>query len=476
MIIYGISESFHDASLTVLNNEEIVFAAHSERFSKIKNDQVLNENIINEALHYGYPDKIAFYEKPLLKNLRLLVNGGIKSTPPFFKNSIIQSVPVTNISHHYSHAAAGYFTSKFNDAVIVVLDAIGEFDTTTIWKGEGDKLKKVFAQKYPHSFGLFYSAFTHLVGLEPNKEEYILMGMAGYGNYRRFFEKVNSYFPTIYKQKYNFHKGINDWGYVSEEDKFDIAAAVQRVYELRLREIMYLARKITKKNKLVFTGGCALNCLANTQLWSMFDDIWIVPNPGDAGSSLGAAAALHGSHINWKTPYLGYNIAGNYPVKEILNNLRENKIAAVAVGRAEFGPRALGNRSIIADPRDNLIRFKVNVIKQREKFRPFAPVVLEEHASEWFDMSFTSPYMQYAVLCKQPSVIPSVVHCDGTSRVQTVNERQHAGLYRLLKEWYRETGVPVLLNTSLNIKNQPLLNDETDIDNWEKMYKCKICR
>jgi carbamoyltransferase len=151
-------------------------------------------------------------------------------------------------------------------------------------------------------------------------------------------------------------------------------------------------------------------------------------------------------------------------------------IVAVATGRAEYGPRALGNRSILADPRDPLIKDKVNLIKQRELFRPFAPVVLEECASKWFDMDFTSPYMQYTVKCLQPDKIPSVVHADGTSRVQTVNREQHRGLYRVLNKFYLETGIPILLNTSLNIKGQPLLNDEEDIRQWEANYSKNILR
>jgi carbamoyltransferase len=223
-------------------------------------------------------------------------------------------------------------------------------------------------------------------------------------------------------------------------------------------------------------GGCALNSKANTDLWDIFEDIWIMPNPGDAGSSLGAAAALYGKHLNWQGPYLGYDLGGEYPVQKILDEIMTNKIAAVATGRAEFGPRALGNRSILADPRDPDIKNKVNRIKQRELFRPFAPVIMEEYASEWFDMRYTSPYMQYTPRCLKPDLIPSVVHQDGTSRVQTVNRDQHRGLYELLKAFYEATGVPILLNTSLNIKGQPLLNDEEDIWQWEKQYNTKIIR
>lgn len=237
---------------------------------------------------------------------------------------------------------------------------------------------------------------------------------------------------------------------------------------------MDMAKSITGKTNLVFMGGCALNCSANTLLWKIFDSVWIMPNPGDAGSSLGAAAAFYGKHLEWKTPYLGYDMEGTYPTNQILEELKTNKIAAVATGRAEYGPRALGNRSILADPRDPSIKDKVNMIKQREPFRPFAPVVLEEFASEWFEMNFTSPYMQYAVKCKKPDLIPSVVHVDGTSRVQTVNREQHPGLHMLLRKWYLDTGCPVLLNTSLNIKGQPLLNDKQDAIDWQAHYRYNI--
>lgn len=474
MIILGINETSHDASVSLIDNGNIIFAAHAERYSKQKNDWYINDNLINDALKYGVPDHIAYYEKPLLKASRLFLKGGSGEWKPRFN---IDGIPRTNFSHHYSHACAGYYTSKFNDAVIVVLDAIGEYNTSTIWVGEDDKIKLKYKQNYPISFGLFYSAFTQLVGLMPNQEEYIMMGMAAYGDWKRYYKKVNEYFLSYHKQKYNFHKGIYDWNEeIKEQDKFDIAAAVQIVYEQRLNDFMQMAYSITGKRNLVFMGGCALNCSANTKLWDLFDDVWIMPNPGDAGSSLGAAAALYGKHINWKDPYLGYDLGSNYPVADIVTGLVRDKIVAVASGKAEYGPRALGNRSILADPRDPNIKDKVNLIKKRELFRPFAPVVMEEHAHKWFKMNFASPYMQYAVECLQPDKIPSVVHKDGTSRVQTVNKNQHPGLYEVLSNWYSISGVPILLNTSLNIKGQPLLNDESDIKLWESTYNFRICR
>jgi carbamoyltransferase len=476
MIILGINETTHDASISLIEDGKILFAGHAERYSKQKNDWFTNKELIKDALQYGYPDQIAYYEKPLLKKLRVKTKGGFGGDRPWFESTELGDLPRKNFGHHYSHASAGYYTSAFNDACIVVLDAIGEFNTSTIWVGEGDKIKLKYKQNYPVSFGLFYSAFTQLIGLMPNQEEYIMMGMAAYGDWTKYYKKVNDYFPSYTSQKYNFHKGITDWGWVAEQDKFDIAAAVQMVYEQRLNDFMRMAKDLTGKSNLVFMGGCALNSSANTLLWKIFKDIWIMPNPGDAGSSLGAAAALYGKHLEWKTPYLGYDMGGEYPTNKILSELKENKIAAVAVGRSEYGPRALGNRSILADPRDPNIKDKVNMIKQREQFRPFAPVVLEEFASEWFDMNFASPYMQYTVKCKHPESIPSVVHKDGTSRVQTVNKDQHPGLHMLLRKWYWDTGCPVLLNTSLNIKGQPLLNDENDIINWEKTYGQSIIR
>ena len=468
----GINETSHDASVSLIKDGEILFAGHSERYSKQKNDWYNNKEIILDALNYGTPTHIAYYEKPQLKRSRLILRGGAGDWKP----NIPIDLPIKYFKHHYSHAAAGYYTSSFKDAVIVVLDSIGEYNTSTVWSGEENKIKLKYKQNYPVSFGLFYSAFTQLIGLMPNQEEYIMMGMAAYGDKDKYYHKVNEYFPSIHSQKYNFHKGITDWGWITEQDKFDIAAAVQFVYELRLAEFMNMAKFITGKNKLVFMGGCALNSSANTMLWRLFNDVWIMPNPGDAGSSLGAAAALYGKHIKWETPYLGYDLGGKYPVNEIVEGILKDKIVAVATGRAEYGPRALGNRSILADPRDPSIKDKVNLIKQREPFRPFAPVIMEECASKWFDMDFASPYMQYTVKCLQPEKIPSVVHADGTSRVQTVNRHQHKDLWRVLNKFYLQTGVPVLLNTSLNIKGQPLLNDEKDIYEWEKTYNFKIIR
>ena len=473
MLIIGLNYDSHDAAACLLDGPDIIYASHAERHSKIKNDHNLNLKLIKEVLSFGKPEIVSFYEKRLLKKTRLILKGGKKYSSNNFKLSDYDLFEERQFSHHKSHAAAGYYTSNFRDAVIVVIDAIGEWNTSSIWVGQDKNIKKIYSKNYPFSFGLFYSAFTKLVGLNPGTDEYILMGMAAYGDHKKYYNIINQYFSSTKKQKYNFHKGIIDWDQSInvEEEKFNIAAAVQKVYEDRLFEFMNFAKKITGKSNLVFMGGCALNCSANTKLFNIYEKIWIMPSPGDSGSSLGAAALTYGSHINWNGPYLGTDISGEYPIKNAIQDLITKKITAVAVGRAEFGPRALGNRSLLADPRDPNIKDIVNKIKKREEFRPFAPVILEEHAEEWFEMpQKQSPYMQFAVKCKKPEKIPSVVHYDGTSRVQTINKKQNSGLYKLLKEWNNITGIPMLLNTSLNIKNQPLLNDINDLNIWNRQY------
>jgi carbamoyltransferase len=202
-----------------------------------------------------------------------------------------------------------------------------------------------------------------------------------------------------------------------------------------------------------------------------------MPNPGDAGSSLGAAALAHGGRLCWRNAYLGHNIAGPYPVNALLDVLLDSKIAGVASGRAEFGPRALGNRSLLADPRGVEIKGKVNEIKRRQKFRPFAPVILEEMVDQYFDIPSgwsDSRYMQIVGRCRRPDLFPAIVHVDGTSRIQTV-PKDGSGIRELLEKWYLLTDCPMLLNTSLNIRGEPMVNDRADADRFEKLYNVKVC-
>jgi carbamoyltransferase len=223
-------------------------------------------------------------------------------------------------------------------------------------------------------------------------------------------------------------------------------------------------------------GGVALNCLANRKLGEFFENIWIMPCPGDAGSSLGAAALAYGKRINWQGAYLGHKIPGEYPVSTIIDSLLSDRICGVASGRAEFGPRALGNRSLLADPRGPDIKDRVNEIKRRQKFRPFAPVIMEELVHDYFDMPMAwnhSPYMQTVARCRCPDEFPAIVHVDGTSRVQTV-PKDNSPFRQLLEQWYAATGCPMLLNTSLNIKGKPMVNDHADARNFERQYKIRV--
>jgi carbamoyltransferase len=381
--------------------------------------------------------------------------------------------------HHLSHAAAGFQTSPFEDATVVVIDAIGEWDTISIWsayyKDGKARYKKLWSQKYPHSIGLFYSAMTKRAGLKPLDEEYILMGMAAYAMYdaSMYGDFVRDAHDVNFRQ--NLHLGCDE--YRPDMDNFAIAASAQYTLEQCLHHVMLRAEQIGQSKNLVYMGGVALNCKANDLLGPYFQKIWIMPNPGDCGSSLGAAALAYGKRLNWQGPYLGYDIPGPYPIKELLNELVTNKIVGVASGRAEFGPRALGNRSLLADPRGSDIKDRVNAIKQRQQFRPFAPVILEECVEEYFDMPAgfkTSPYMQAVAYCKYPEKFPAIVHADRTSRVQTVGKDCTSGIRQLLEAWFEWTGCPMLLNTSLNIRGEPMVNDRADADRFEQQYGVRV--
>jgi len=476
MRIWGISDSSHDASLAVVEDGKVLLAAHSERYAKEKQTYRIHADLFAEAGVYGPPDVVTYFERRALKRLRRALYGGKNGTYRDLYRRRLGEIPEIQVGHHRSHAAAGYFTSPFDRAAVVVLDAIGEFDTGTIWIGEGRDLRLVDRIRYPLSLGLFYSAFTDLLGYQAGQDEYIVMGMAAYGDPKRYYRRVRNLYPSWRYQPQDFHRALerSDWDLPDDQARFDLAATVQRIYEERLREIMRYARRLTGLRDLVFMGGCALNCSANRILWDIWDDVWIMPNPGDAGSSLGSILAITKERIGYPSPYLGHDLGEPYPVEEVVLRLRTERIVPVAAGRAEYGPRALGNRSILADPRDLSIRDEVNRIKRREPFRPFAPIVREEDANIYFALDRPSPYMSFAVPVRRPDLIPAVVHADGTARVQTVRRDQHPGIYQVLCEWDRLTGIPVLLNTSLNVKGEPILNDLSDIERWERLYKTRI--
>jgi len=480
--ILGISAGYHDAAATVINNRgDILFAGHSERYSKQKNDENFCRGLVDEVAEYG-PETVAYYERPWVKQTRQWYAGqGIDwdklTTKQILRKQLggqIEPERVLSFNHHLSHAAAGFQTSPYTRATVVVIDAIGEWDTISIWGAEYDlkgaaKYTRLWRQRYPHSIGLFYSAITGRIGLRPLDEEYITMGMAAWGQ-PDYTNEISRLMTD------NLHIGI-DPGFLYDAKDADIAASAQVVVEHEIYKVMRRARDFGWSRNLVYMGGVALNCLANRNLGDYFENIWIMPCPGDAGSSLGAAALAYGRRIKWNNAYLGHDIGGEYPVDTIIDHLLRDKIVGVASGRAEFGPRALGNRSLLADPRGTDIKDQVNAIKRRQQFRPFAPVILEEHVDEYFDMPrgwSDSRYMQIVGVCRDPDLYPAIVHVDGTSRIQTVPP-DGSGIRALLEKWYALTGCPMLLNTSLNIRGEPMVNDRADADRFEQLYGVKVC-
>ena len=500
MKILGINALNHDAAITLIENDKILFAAHAERYSGIKNDSNLNIEMFLDMFDYGMPEKVVYFERPFVKKLRQLKAGQYsevftrKNLPQQHLNEVLKPIEKMNlkideyVDHHLSHASSTYFTSPYKESAVVVIDAIGEFDTISIWYANGTKLEKRWSMKYPHSLGLWYSAMTQRLGLKPQEDEFILMGMAAWGTQDDDLQSImyNDFFGyhNELELRMNLHKGCMDYEPSiypddgSEQWKFDIAANVQTICEWQIQKVFRKAKEVVPEtNNMCYSGGVALNCVANSiVVEKQYPNMWILPNPGDAGSSLGCAAYIGGQHINFDSAFLGYNIRGwTYPVKPVLKELLKGNLVGVANGRAEYGPRALGNRSLLADPRGKDIKAQMNTIKNRQEFRPFAPSVLEEHAHEIFDMpTKKSQFMQYTAPCKFPDKYPAICHVDNTSRVQTVSKEDNPGYYKLIKEFYKETGCPMVLNTSLNIKGQPIVNDEKDAKDFTEKYGVKV--
>jgi carbamoyltransferase len=484
MVIYGISANEHDAALAVVRGEEILFASHSERYSRQKNDGDLHEALIADARAFGDPELIVWYEWPFLKRSRKLWAGQygnvLRTDGARYLKRYGFDAPLRHVSHHESHAAGGFFTSPFERAAILVVDAIGEWETISAWRGNGHSLRRIWHQAYPHSLGLLYSAFTQRVGFRPNEEEYILMGMAAYGKpiYRELIwdSFIAQFQAPQLVLKENVHRGIR-WWMPELQDHENIAASIQAVTEDILIELVRWLVKATGEKNLVLAGGVALNCVANSRIAreGLVDNIWIMPNPGDAGSSLGAVAAYTRRHLKWAHPYLGHSIDRPLDFHGAIAALRAGEVIGIANGRAEFGPRALGNRSLITDPRGADVKDRVNRIKRRELFRPFAPVVMAEYADDHFEMPVKrSPYMQFVAPVRRPELFPAITHHDGTARVQTLEREDNPTFYQLLERFDAETGCPMLLNTSLNIKGEPLVNTWGDAARFAKTYGVRV--
>lgn len=482
----GISQGFHDAGLAVVNSDgSIAYAAHSERYSRKKNDPFLFPTMLDQ-LKIVAPGRISieYYERQWLTNLRRLLHGQSIGNTAHMRYMLQQAMLPTKYrswGHHLSHAAAAFQTSPFDSAAVVIVDAVGEFDTATIWRAWYDadgkaRYEKLWSRRYPHSLGLFYTAMTQRAGLRPMEDEYVLMGMSAYGRWpsdvkrnmrRDFFLDVDQLL-----MRENVHAGVDDWS--PDTSPEDIAAATQSITEDVLLSIHKLARKLTKTYTVCYGGGVALNCKFNNLLRRTWRDVWICPNPGDCGSALGAAALGYGKKLEWKDAFLGHNIPGELDVNAVIDELLAKGMVGVANGRAEWGPRSLGNRSLLADPREPDIKDRVNEIKRRQKYRPFAPAILSEHADEWFRLGrFDYGYMQYAVKTRASSLMRSACHVDGTARVQVVKP-DGSNMRKILEAWYAKTGYPILINTSLNIRGQPIVNDRRDADLFQDTYGVRV--
>jgi carbamoyltransferase len=485
--ILGISAGFHDAAVSLVRQDgRIIFAAHSERYSKLKNDAGISPDLLNDIPDVDI-DSWAYYERPWMHNIQQWVSAQKRYgawTTRGALSSIMGSQPprCRSFPHHLSHAAAAFQTSPFASAAVVVIDAIGELDTVSIYRAWYDtqgraRYQRLWHRGYPHSIGLFYTAITERLGFRPMEDEYVTMGMAAYGNrlMQHYLSDLYVYDVPSVTFRQNLHAGIEPRALKWMTDQ-DIAACAQAITERMIGFVMQRARELTGESNLAYGGGVALNCVANRDLGRYFDRIWIMPSPGDAGSSLGAAALALGQRLEWRDAYLGHDIPGEYPVGAVVQQLMQQGIVGVASGPAEFGPRALGNRSFLADPRGADIKDRVNAIKQRQKFRPFAPVILEEHVDQYFRMPrgwSTSAYMQTVADVLRPDLYPAITHVDQTARVQTVAP-DGSGIRRTLELWYQRTGCPMLLNTSLNVRGEPMVNDRSDAERFQQLYHVPV--
>ena len=438
MRILGVSEGSHDAAWAVIEDGVILEAHHVERHTRQKNDKWIPGKLLPAG------DLIIGHENKDRVNDRRAEAGQAHYPPNIVTNF--------EYNHYETHAWAGWATAPFDECDILCVDAIGENETAAVFQVIDKVFYKVWEMQYPQSLGLIYSAVTHALGYKPMEEEYIVMGLAAYGE------------PIIdleYLMNRNCHNGIERPRGRAE----DIAASVQALYE---KHLLALIDKYCKHKNLILMGGCALNCVANSKITNK--NIWIMPNPGDAGSALGAAARHFGKKLVWTDPYLGTDIDRPVNANEVARYLVRHSIAGVANGRAEFGPRALGNRSLLANPCLD-IKDTVNEIKKRDKFRPFAPAILEEYAHKYFEGPMNE-YMQFTAKAKHD--YKSVTHVDGTARVQIVRKNCKSVLRPILEEWYNHTGVPMLLNTSLNIKGQPMVDTWDHAQEFEKKYNVKV--
>lgn len=473
--IWGVSGYSHDASICVIQNNEIKFASSTERYSRIKNDKNFNIGIINDCLEHGYPDTLVWYENPYKKFVRnILFDHRIyfKNIKRIFSEYYNIDCRVSFCDHHKAHLLSSLLTAPFDiqNTLGVIIDTVGEFLSLSVWDiRDEENYRIIYKQQYPDSLGLFYSSITDLIGLKPQEDEYILMGMSSYGTTHKYYDIFKTLFFKNNHLKINLHNGCRGLFSAEEikEQKFNIALGAQLVYEDILKDMVKKFLLQTGYKKIILGGGCALNCRANSGLLELVDNIWVFPNPGDSGAALGAALSVKPEQLSLSSMFLGHDVGKNTRVDEIIDELLTTGVVGVMNGRAEFGPRALGNRSILANPTVPNIKDVVNSVKGREPFRPFAPAILAGYENEYFFTSSTcnTDFMQY-VFRNKTTKLPGTTHVDNTSRIQTVN-KTNSFLYKILSCWYSKTGCPALLNTSLNVKGSPLLNSIQDIKEFK---------
>ena len=573
--ILGISSFYHDSAAALIQSGKIVAAAQEERFTRKKHDERFPKNAIQYVLQEGsiklnQVDHIVFFEKPFLKFERLLETylafapRGFKSfslaMPVWLREKLFQKKYLFDFlqeldenfkdikkikfsEHHYSHAASAFYPSPFEEAVILTLDGVGEWATTTLAHGKGNQITMLKEIYFPHSLGLLYSAFTYYTGFKVNSGEYKVMGLAPYGKpiYKELilknlidlkkdgsFRLNMNYFDfatgiTMTNKKFDnlFGKSARK----SEEDlltqfHMDVAASIQAVTEEIILKLTISVATEYKIKNLCLAGGVALNCVANGKILKnkVFNKIWVQPAAGDAGGSLGAALAYwHQELKNKRSVDLDDSMQGSYLGPKFENNVIEKKLTLLKAnfkkfkedeiidilakelskektagwfqGRMEFGPRALGGRSILADPRSEKMQKELNLkVKFRESFRPFAPSVLREEAANWFEIDVASPYMLFVANIKKEfqipmshdqknlfgidklnikrSKVPAVTHVDYSARIQTVNKKTNSRYYKLIKKFYELTKCPILVNTSFNIRGEPI------VCSVEDAYRC----